>query len=133
MTNFTKANKGFTLVEIMIVVSIIALLVSIAVPSFLRSRKRSQATKILNDARILESSIDQWAIEESKTSSDSVTWSDVSDYVKNTTELFRSSGADLFSNSYTMSTVGSGVQINQATYDNLSDAVTDEFWSSYKP
>ena len=37
-------NKGFTLVEIMIVVALIALLAAIAVPSFLRARKRSQAT-----------------------------------------------------------------------------------------
>ena len=33
---------GFTLVEIMIVVAIIALLAAIAVPNFLRVRKRSQ-------------------------------------------------------------------------------------------
>ena len=38
---------GFTLVEIMIVVAIIALLAAIAVPNFLRARKRSQATRVL--------------------------------------------------------------------------------------
>ena len=41
-----KISHGFTLVEIMIVVAIIALLAAIAVPGFLRSRKRSQAAKI---------------------------------------------------------------------------------------
>ena len=58
-----KSRGGFTLVEIMIVVAIIALLAAIAVPGFLRSRKRSQATAILNDARIISGAIDQYAIE----------------------------------------------------------------------
>ncbi len=44
-------HAGFTLVEIMIVVAIIALLAAIAVPGFLRARKRSQASRILNDLR----------------------------------------------------------------------------------
>ena len=50
---------GFTLVEIMIVVAIIALLAAIAVPGFLRARKRSQASKILNDLRMISGAIDQ--------------------------------------------------------------------------
>ena len=45
-------RSGFTLVEIMIVVSIIALLAAIAVPNFIRSRKRSQATQILDELRM---------------------------------------------------------------------------------
>ena len=45
---------GFTLVEIMIVVAIIALLAAIAVPGFLRARKRSQAVRVLEDLRLID-------------------------------------------------------------------------------
>src|SRR6201986_2730974 len=57
---------AFTLVEIMIVVAIIALLAAIAVPNFLRARKRSQATRVLEDLRMIDSAIDQYAIETNK-------------------------------------------------------------------
>src|SRR2546427_7161999 len=62
-TSAAKSYKGFTLVEIMIVVAIIALLAAIAVPGFLRARKRSQASRILNDLRMIDSAVDQYAIE----------------------------------------------------------------------
>ena len=65
-------QKGFTLVEIMIVVAIIALLAAIAVPGFMRARKRSQASRILNDLRIIDSALDQYAIENNKKTNDPV-------------------------------------------------------------
>src|ERR1041385_5794282 len=61
-------HAGFTLVEIMIVVAIIALLAAIAVPGFLRARKRSQASRILNDLRLIDGAVDQYAIENNKAS-----------------------------------------------------------------
>ena len=65
---YNSNSRGFTLVEIMIVVAIIALLASIAVPNFLRARKRSQATRILEDLRLLDGAMDQYAIETNKIS-----------------------------------------------------------------
>ena len=66
LTSLNKRRGGFTLVEIMIVVAIIALLAAIAVPNFLRARKRSQATRMLEDLRVIDSAIDQYAIETNK-------------------------------------------------------------------
>src|SRR5579871_4239166 len=102
----TKLNRrgGFTLVEIMIVVAIIALLASIAVPNFLRARKRSQATRMLEDLRIIDSAIDEYAIENNKASGNSVKWSDIQSYLKNGSVLYNSGGADLFGNLYSNGT-----------------------------
>ena len=73
---------GFTLVEIMIVVAIIALLAAIAVPNFLRARKRSQATRVLEDLRMLDSATDQYAIENNKTSGMNPAFTDLKNYLK---------------------------------------------------
>src|ERR1700712_3800977 len=69
LNKLNKRRGGFTLVEIMIVVAIIALLAAIAVPGFLRSRKRSQATNVLNDARVLDGALNQYAIENNRSGS----------------------------------------------------------------
>src|SRR5438874_2934157 len=86
---------GFTLVEIMIVVAIIALLAAIAVPGFLRARKRSQASKIINDLRMIDSAVDQYAIENSKPTGATVAITDWNNYVKKDTVLY-ATGKDLF-------------------------------------
>src|ERR1700749_4621027 len=97
-----KLNKnrgGFTLVEIMIVVAIIALLAAIAVPNFLRARKRSQATRILEDLRVLEYALDRWSIEKNKTIGDVATLDDLRPYLKTDTVLY-ATGIDLLGNTY---------------------------------
>jgi len=47
-------NRGFTVIEIMIVVAFIALLAAIAVSGFVRIRERSQATLIINDVQKID-------------------------------------------------------------------------------
>src|ERR1700744_4676106 len=91
----SATRKGFTLVEIMIVVAIIALLAAIAVPNFLRARKRSQATRILEDLRLLDSACDQYAIETNKTSGMTPGITDLKNYLKTGTQLY-TSGSDIF-------------------------------------
>src|SRR6202795_3796772 len=104
LKKLTTRRGGFTLVEIMIVVAIIALLAAIAVPGFLRARKRSQASRIINDLRLIDSAVDQYAIETNKTSGAVVNTADWTNYLKKGTNLY-TTGLDILGNSYGAQTV----------------------------
>jgi prepilin-type N-terminal cleavage/methylation domain-containing protein len=56
-------SRGFTLVEIMIVVSIIGLLATVAIPGMLRARARAQENTCLDNLRLLDGAKQQWALE----------------------------------------------------------------------
>jgi prepilin-type N-terminal cleavage/methylation domain-containing protein len=129
-TRFSKNRQGFTLVEIMIVVAIIALLASIAVPGFLRARKRSQASRIINDLRLIDNAVDMYAIENNKAGGTPVGIPDWTKYIKAGTNLYRT-GADLLSTSYGAQTVDLIPKVPTSTYNALSDVAPDPFWSPY--
>ncbi len=130
LKKLTTKRAGFTLVEIMIVVAIIALLAAIAVPGFLRARKRSQASKILNDLRMIDSAVDQYAIETGKKTGDPIAVSDWTNYVKKDSVLYNS-GKDLFGNDYGAQTVDSVPKASNAAWNTLSDVADTTFWSPY--
>ena len=132
LKKLTTKRAGFTLVEIMIVVAIIALLAAIAVPGFLRARKRSQASKIINDLRMISGAVDQYAIENSKKSTDPVSVADWTKYIKKDTNLY-DTGQDLFGNAYGDQIVDSLPKVPQSSYDALSDVADNTFWSPYNP
>jgi prepilin-type N-terminal cleavage/methylation domain-containing protein len=130
LNKLTTKRAGFTLVEIMIVVAIIALLAAIAVPGFLRSRKRSQAAKILNDLRMIDSAVDQYAIETSKTSGSTINVTDWTNYIKKDTVLYNT-GQDLFGDDYGPQTVDSLPSAPANAWTSLSDVADTTFWSPY--
>jgi prepilin-type N-terminal cleavage/methylation domain-containing protein len=47
----SSRNSGFTMVELMIVVGIIAVIVGIAVPAWMRARENAQKTQLINELR----------------------------------------------------------------------------------
>ena len=133
LQNLNKKRAGFTLVEIMIVVAIIALLAAIAVPNFLRARKRSQATRILEDLRIIDSAIDQYAIETNKAGGADVTWADIQPYLKKGGVIYNSGGVDMLGNAYVGYSVDSIPKLSDVTFGKLSDVAPSDFWSPFYP
>jgi type IV pilus assembly protein PilA len=79
-----KQNKGFTLVEIMIVVVIIGLLAAMAIPAFQKVRSSSQDKACLNNARQLAAAADQYFLEKGVSTADLTTLvgTDTDKYVK---------------------------------------------------
>jgi len=57
-------RNGFTLVEIMTVVSIIGMLAAIAVPKFVKSRERAQIEACQNNQRVIWQGIKMYVLEE---------------------------------------------------------------------
>ena len=59
-----KNAKGFTLVEIMIVVAIIGLLAAIAVPNFVQARQNAQRGACINNLRLIAAAEEQIALDQ---------------------------------------------------------------------
>lgn len=55
--------KAFTLVEAMIVVMIIAIILAVAIPNYLKSGKTSQKTVCIANLERIDSAIEQWVLE----------------------------------------------------------------------
>ena len=130
LNKLNKRRAGFTLVEIMIVVAIIALLAAIAVPGFLRARKRSQASRVINDLRLIDSAVDQYAIENNKASGAAVNITDWTKYLKAGTNLYLT-GNDILGTSYGAQVVDSLPKVPTTTKNALSDVTDNTFWSPY--
>jgi len=107
-----------------------ALLAAIAVPGFLRARKRSQATRILNDLRMIDSAVDQYAIETNRKTNDAVAVADWTSYLKSGTILYNT-GKDLLGDAYGPQTVDSLPAVPLASFNALSDVAPTSFWSPY--
>jgi prepilin-type N-terminal cleavage/methylation domain-containing protein len=129
-TKFPIGRRGFTLVEIMIVVAIIALLAAVGIPGFLRARKRSQASRIINDLRLIDSAVDAYAIETNKSTGNPVFVPDWTKYLKPGTNLYVT-GKDILGAAYGPQSVDSLPGVPTTSKDALSDVAGPDFWSPY--
>jgi prepilin-type N-terminal cleavage/methylation domain-containing protein len=76
-------RKGFTLVEMMIVVAVIAVLVAIAVPNYMQARESAATRACISNLRQIEQAKEQFAMEAAKKDGDTAEWSDlVPAYIK---------------------------------------------------
>ena len=97
----SKPAAGFTLVELMIVVGIIALLTSIAVPNLARARDTSRLNLIYSNLRALDAAKDEWAMDNNIATGTAVT--DLSVLV----DYFRSGGLqDVLHETYVPNPIG---------------------------
>jgi prepilin-type N-terminal cleavage/methylation domain-containing protein len=76
-----RTFHGFTLVEIMIVVTIIAFLSAIALPGWTRYRNTTAISTCLNNLRQLNSAKVQWAFNERKVNEDVPVMADLLPYL----------------------------------------------------
>ena len=123
--------RGFTLVEMMIVVAVIALLAAIAVPGFLRARKRSQASQVRNDLRLIDDAVAQYAIENGKKAGDDVYVDDWIKYLKAGTRLYNT-GQDVLGNDFDDQKVDERIKVPQDTWDALVDVAPAAFWRPHQ-
>ena len=96
-----RNTKGFTLVEIMIVVAIIGLLAAIAVPNFVQARTTAKANSCKNNLRLIDAAKEQYAMDNNIANGAAVVAANITPYLKGAAVPTEPSGG-----AYTIQVVG---------------------------
>ena len=83
MNRRQKNQEGFSLIELLIVVTIILIIAAIAIPNFVKARAPSQANACINNLRQIDAAANQFALENKKTTGSTINYpTDLSPYIK---------------------------------------------------
>ncbi len=100
----SRKNNGFTLIELMIVIAIIAILAAILVPNFVRARGQGHVTACKSNLKNIGTACEMYATDNSgryPTTLDSLTAGTVGGYLK-TIPTCPAAGADTYTSAYTV-------------------------------
>ncbi len=101
MVNKKKGNKGFTLIELMIVIAIIAILAAILVPNFLKARAQGQLTACESNLKNMGTALEMYSTDNAgRYPATGQLSSLVSDYLKSIPQC-PAAGSDTYSAGYT--------------------------------
>jgi prepilin-type N-terminal cleavage/methylation domain-containing protein len=104
----SRKAYGFTLVEMMIVVLVLAMLVEMAIPQFITARHRARQRTCMSNLRVFESAKEQLAVNKKLQDGDAVVVADlVPDYIR-TAPTCPSGGA------YTVQVIGTSPECSMS-------------------
>jgi prepilin-type N-terminal cleavage/methylation domain-containing protein len=63
MSNFKRTQHGFTLIELMIVIAIIAILAAILIPNFLHARAEAQTAGCEGNEKQIATALEEYAVD----------------------------------------------------------------------
>ena len=104
----SRPAKGFTLVEIMIVVVIIGMLAALAIPGFQKIRSSSQDKAVLSNARQLAAAVDQYMMEYGKSTVSLSRLVGITNYVKNLDTVAQEHYPDMYTAGVPITVTGVG-------------------------
>jgi|GEM_PF-2182573 len=136
------SRRGFTLIEIMIVLAIIVLIAAIATPSFIRSRQRALASAVLQEMKLIQAAQEQWAVETNQSGDADVTFEPLKKYFHTGSRLAAAESAtDLIGNPITLGKVNGHATLSTETIENFRDMfdlesdpdAENRYWGVHKP